>query len=111
MRWWPFSRQKKIISNKNEIKIDLQPTVRQRLDDLRQYCDTVQNTPESGRQRLREKMVEWEDEVKQEKMNKSQYEGLSRRARVLIRASDEEWGRRLVDEDFWMPGWRLDEGG
>ena len=113
MGWWPFGKRasKSQSAGSGQPEKIIAPTSRQRLDELRQICAGAYEQPEGGRIRLRENLIEWEDALASGELTDTLHDGLSRRARLLIRADDDEWRERIEDEDFWQPGWRLDEEG
>ncbi len=113
MGWWPFGKRtsKFTQAGSGQPEKIIAPTSRQRLDELRQICDGAYEQPEAGRILLRENLIEWDDALTSGELTETLHDGLSRRARLLIRADDDEWRSRIEDEAFWKPGWRLDVEG
>ena len=93
MGWWPFGKRapKTSLMSPSEPEKVIAPTSRQRIDELRQICDGAYEHPEAGRIRLREHLIEWDDAFEMGELTETLHDGLSRRARLLVRADDDEW--------------------
>ena len=103
--WWPFKRREVILDSDPHIR-----GTRVWLTDLRDICERNFNSHTEGQRLLRELQVEWKEAHELGEVPDELLEGLERRTYRLLRADAEQWLGWLDDDEFWLPGWRGDDG-
>ncbi|OUW22396.1 MAG: hypothetical protein CBD33_02770 [Euryarchaeota archaeon TMED173] len=75
------------------------------IQDLREACEKGFNDREAGQAEVDSMREEWKKSYSLGEVEDSLFEGLERRATLLLSANDSEWLLLLDNEDFWKVGW------
>ncbi|MAH98578.1 MAG: hypothetical protein CMA12_04425 [Euryarchaeota archaeon] len=100
MRWWPFRKGRGFAHNEPHIRGS-----KMWIQDLREACEKGFNDREAGQAEVDSMREEWKKSYSLGEVEDSLFEGLERRATLLLSANDSEWLLLLDNEDFWKVGW------